>query len=86
MRFAKSNKGRAVDVLVQKVGFEKKYADRGYDDFIGAIFEDGRLPSEAGMKAFWDMGIQSGTYKEVWPLDRFWDPTYVNSFNQWKPE
>jgi NitT/TauT family transport system substrate-binding protein len=86
VRFAKSNKERAVDVLVQKVGFEKKYADRGYDDFIGAIFEDGRLPSEAGMKAFWDMGIQSGTYKEVWPLDRFWDPTYVNSFNQWKPE
>ena len=38
------------------------------------------------MKAFWDMGIQSGTYKEAWPLERFWDPTYVDSFNEWKPE
>lgn len=86
VRLAKADKERAVDVLVQKVGIEEKYASRGYDDFIGAIFEDGRLPSEAGMKAFWDMGIQNGTYKEAWPLERFWDATYVNSFNEWKPE
>jgi len=86
VRLAKANKERAVEVLVDKVGFEEKYASLGYDDFINQIYEDGRLPSEAGMKAFWDMGIQSGTYKEAWPLERFWDPTYVDSFNEWKPE
>ena len=86
VRLAKANKERAVEVLVDKVGFEEKYSAQGYDDFINQIYEDGRLPSEAGMKAFWDIGIQSGTYKEAWPLERFWDPTYVDSFNEWKPE
>jgi len=86
VRFAKSNKERAVEVLIDRVGFEEEYASRGYDDFIEGIYEDGRLPSEAGMKAFWDMGIQSGTYTEAWPLERYWDPTYVDSFDEWKPE
>lgn len=85
VRLAKSNKERAVEVLVERVGLEEDYAARGYDDFIDGIFEDGRLPSEAGMKSFWDMGIQSGTYTEAWPLERFWDPTYVDSFDEWKP-
>jgi len=85
VRLAKADKDRSVALLVKRVGLEEAYAGRAYDDFIDAIFEDGRLPSEAGMKAFWDMGIQSGTYKEEWPLDSFWDPTYVDTFEEWKP-
>lgn len=86
VRLAKSDKERAVEVLVDRVGLEEEYAARGYDDFIDGIYEDGRLPSDAGMKAFWDMGIQNGTYEEAWPLERYWDPTYVDSFDEWKPE
>jgi NitT/TauT family transport system substrate-binding protein len=85
VRLAKADKDRSVDLLVRRIGLEKEYAARGYDDFIDAIFEDGRLPSEAGMKAFWDMGIQSGTYTEEWPQERFLDRTYMDSFDEWKP-
>lgn len=86
VRLAKADKARAVEVLVKRVGIEEKYAGRGYDDFINGIHEDGRLPSDAGMKAFWDMGMASGTYAEAWPFDKFWIPTYVDSFDEWKPQ
>ena len=85
VRVAKANKARAVEVLVKRVGMEEDYASRGYDDFINGVFEDGRLPSDAGMKTFWEIGIEAGVYKEAWTMDQFWISTYVDSYNDWKP-
>lgn len=86
VRAAKADKERAVEVLVSRVGMEPEYSARAYDDFIGSIYEDGRLPSDAGMQSFWDIGIMSGEYEEPWELERFWDPTFVDSYDEWKPE
>ena len=85
VRMAKADKDRSVKILVEKTGLEARYAARGYDEFIGYIYEDGRLPSEAGMKAFWEIGIRNGSYKEPWPKDRYWIGTLHDTFNEWKP-
>lgn len=86
VRAAKADKDRAVEVLVSRVGMEPEYSARAYDDFIDHIYEDGRLPSDAGMQSFWDIGIMSGEYEEAWELDRFWDPTFADTYDEWKPE
>ena len=85
VRLAKADKARAVKLLVAKTGIEEKYSTRAYDDFMDKIYEDGRMPSDTGMKAFWDMGIENGTYKEAWAPERYLLPTFMQSFNEWKP-
>ena len=85
IRTAKADKKLAEKVLVDQVGIGPKYAGRTYDDFIGKIYEDGRLPSAKGMKAFWDLGLMSGKYKSAWPTSRYLDPTYIDSYSKWKP-
>ncbi|WP_159593424.1 ABC transporter substrate-binding protein [Chelativorans xinjiangense] len=85
VRLAKADKDRAIEVLVDRVGMEEDYAGRGYDDFIDKVYEDGRLPSEEGMQAFWEIGIESGEYEEAWPEERYFDPTFVDTYEEWKP-
>jgi NitT/TauT family transport system substrate-binding protein len=75
-----------VQLLAAKLGLEETYLNRGYDDFIDEIFEDGRLASEAGMKAFWDVGIMNGTYKQPMPVDKYWIGTFHDTYNEWKPK
>lgn len=85
IRTAKANKKLSEQILAKDAGLGEKYAGRTYDDFIGKIYEDGRMPSEAGMKAYWKMGLMSGKYKTAWPASRYLDPTFINSYDQWKP-
>lgn len=85
IRKAKADKTLSEKVLIDQVGIGQKYAGRTYDDFIGNIYEDGRLPSDKGIKAFWNLGLMSGKYKSAWPKSRYLDPTYINSYSKWKP-
>lgn len=85
VRIAKNDRTRALKVLTKRVKMDPKYAGETYDEFIGFLHEDGKLPSEKGMSAFWQMGIDSGTYEERWPTDRWWLSKYVDSYNEWKP-
>lgn len=84
VRLAKSDQPRAIESLASRMGPE--YAERTYDDFIPYIHEDGRLPSEEGLEVFFEMGVQAGRFDELWPLEKFWDPTYIDSFPEWRPE
>ena len=86
VREAKANKDEAIKILVDRVGIDAKYSERGYDDFINGIYEDGRMPSAEGMKSFWDVGIMSGDYTEAWPESKYLDRTFIDSFDGWKPE
>jgi NitT/TauT family transport system substrate-binding protein len=52
---------------------------------IDTIYEDGRLPDEKSMDAFWEMGIMAGDYKEKWPREKYFDNTFVDSYSKWKP-
>jgi NitT/TauT family transport system substrate-binding protein len=85
VRLAKADKQRSVKELMDRVGMEEKYASRTYDQIIGQIYEDGRLPSDKGMQTFWGIGIESGQFKEAWDKDSYLLPTFVDSYEQWKP-
>ncbi len=86
VRWSKAHKEESVKLLASKLGLEETYLARGYDDFIDEIFEDGRLASDAGMKAFWDIGIMNGSYKEPMPLNKYWVGTFHDTYNEWKPK
>jgi len=85
VRLAKQDKQRATQALIRHLHIDPKYVGPAYDDFIGYIYEDGRLPSEKGLEVFFDMGIKAGRYKERWARERYWIPTYVDTYDQWKP-
>ena len=85
IRLMRSNKALALKTLGKRIKMDKKYLERTYNDFADFIFEDGRLPSKEGMDVFFKMGIMSGTFKEKWPQEKYFDSTYVDSYNQWKP-
>jgi len=44
--------------------------------------DDGLLAKEG---PFFDIGIESGRYKERWPAAKYWTPLYVATYLQWKP-
>jgi NitT/TauT family transport system substrate-binding protein len=85
MRLAKSDKQRAIKTLIARVGIDPKYADRTYDQITQQLYEDGRLPGDAGMNAFFDSGIEAGVYKERWPKDKYWNGQFQKLYNDWKP-
>ena len=85
VRLARSDRALALDVLARRAGVSAEHAGRAYDEFMPYVFEDGRLPSRAGLDLFFDMGIEAGQFTERWPLDRFWTPVFVDSFDEWRP-
>jgi len=85
VRRTKQDRTRALEVMVSRGRVDARYAERSYDGFMPFIFEDGRLPSARGLEVFFDMGVRAGQYEARWPLERFWDPRYVESFDAWKP-
>jgi NitT/TauT family transport system substrate-binding protein len=85
LRTAKADKARAVEALLKRIPMDPKYAGPTYDDLIDYIFEDGRLPTEDGLKAFFEMGIRGGRFDEAWPRERYWTPAFADSFERWKP-
>ena len=85
VRRAKADKERSVKLLEDRIKLSKDYSARTYDNFIGQIYEDGRMPSDAGMQSFWEIGIMAGDFTEPWPKDRYLDSTFIDSYNQWKP-
>jgi sulfonate transport system substrate-binding protein len=85
LREAKRNKPHAIDAIVKRIQMDPKYAGPTYDDLIDYLFEDGRLPSEKGLDAFFAMGIKAGRFTEPWPRERYWTPAFADTYAQWKP-
>jgi NitT/TauT family transport system substrate-binding protein len=85
VRLAKQDKQKAEQALLKHLQIDPKYVERTYSDVIDYIYEDGRLPSQKALDVFFDMGIKVGRFKERWPLVKFWIPTYVDSYSQWRP-
>ncbi len=85
LRLAKQDKQLAEQSLVKRVKMDPKYIGPTYEDFIGYLYEDGRLPSEKGLQVFFDMGIRAGRFKQRWPLEKYWTPVFADTYDQWKP-
>jgi NitT/TauT family transport system substrate-binding protein len=83
VRLAKQDKRLAEQSLIKHLQIDPKYVEQTYRNVIGYIYEDGRLPTGKSLDVFFHMGIKTGRYKERWPLARFWDPTYADSYRQW---
>lgn len=83
---AKSDKDRSIQTISQRIGVDEAYAGRTYDDFMDELHEDGRLPSAAGMQTFWDIGIANGLYTETWDEERWLVRTFIDSYDEFKPE
>ncbi len=84
IRLAKSQRELAVGVMMDRLKYQKQWAERAYDDVIGAYDEHGRFPQKY-MPVFWQITMSLGDVKAPWPDGRLLDPTYVNSFKQWAP-
>jgi len=85
LREAKRDKARALDALHSRIQMDPKYAGPTYDDLIDYLFEDGRLPTDKGLEAFFAMGIKAGRFTEPWPRERYWTSTFADTYAQWKP-
>jgi NitT/TauT family transport system substrate-binding protein len=85
MRLARSDKQRSIKTLIARVGIDPKYADLTYAQIMQGMFDDGRLPGDPGMNAFFDSGIEAGVYKERWPKEKYWNGQFQKSYNDWKP-
>lgn len=80
---AKTDKDRAIKEIEKRTGVETKHAIPSYDEIITEIHADGRLPSEAGMKAFWEITILSGMYAQPLPDKEWLDRTFIDSYAAW---
>ena len=85
VRLAKKDRALSIKCLIERAGLQEKYAGRAYDEMIDFIYEDGRLPDEKSMDAFWEMGIMAGDYKEKWPREKYFDATFIETYSKWKP-
>jgi ABC-type nitrate/sulfonate/bicarbonate transport system substrate-binding protein len=85
LRAAKRDKPHAIEALVKRIQMDPAYAAPTYDDLIDYLFEDGRLPSEKGLDLFFEMGIKAGRFTEHWPRERYWTPSFADTYPQWKP-
>jgi NitT/TauT family transport system substrate-binding protein len=85
LREAKRDKPRAIEALVKRIQMDPKYAGPTFDDLIGYLYEDGRLPSEQGLDLFFEMGMKAGRFTSRWPREQYWTPVFADTFAQWKP-
>jgi NitT/TauT family transport system substrate-binding protein len=85
LREAKRDRQRAIDAIGRRIPMDPRYSGPTYDDLIGFLFEDGRLPTDKGMDVFFDMGIKAGRFTERWPRDKYWLPEFADSYARWTP-
>lgn len=85
VRLMKSDKAFASKVLMKATKTKAEFAEPTVDLIKDYIYEDGRLPSEKGMKTFWDIGVDSGVYKSAWDKKRYWIGDFASTYSKWKP-
>ena len=85
VRLMKSDKAFASKVLMKATKTKAEFAEPTVDLIKDYIFEDGRLPSDKGMKTFWDIGVDSGVYKSAWDKKRYWIGDFASTYSKWKP-
>jgi NitT/TauT family transport system substrate-binding protein len=83
-RLAKADRAFTVQVLIDRLKYERRYAERAYDEVVPAMNERGTLP-EASMDAFWEIKMADGSVKERWPESQLLDDRFIKSFDSWAP-
>jgi NitT/TauT family transport system substrate-binding protein len=83
-RLAKSDRAFTVQVLIDRLKYERRYAERAYDEVVPAMNERGTLPA-AAMDVFWQIKMADGSVKERWPDSELLDDRFIKSFDEWAP-
>lgn len=83
MDWIKTNRDDAAN-LMNKVMKSKLELCRPTIDFmVDGWYPDGRLPKE-GMKVFWEIAIELGDAKELWPENKWLDDRFIKTQGQWR--
>lgn len=84
LRLAHAQREYAVGILTDRLKYDKRWAERAYDDMMGGFNERGGFP-EKFMPVFWKVTMVTGDVKTPWPSNKLLDDRWVRSFNQWAP-
>jgi NitT/TauT family transport system substrate-binding protein len=84
LRLARAQREYAVGVLSDRLKYEKRWAERAYDDMMGGFNERGGFPDKY-MPVFWKITMVTGDVKAPWPNSKLLDDRWVRTFNQWAP-
>jgi ABC-type nitrate/sulfonate/bicarbonate transport system substrate-binding protein len=85
LRFARSNRAATVDILQDRLKFDKESLGRTYDEFMPNYNERGTLPQDKYMDIYWKFQMQNGIVTEPWPKAKFLDEQFIKSFASWAP-
>ncbi len=85
IRLAREDPEVAVQIIMERLKYERRYAERAYLEVMAGFDERGRLPVKV-MPLFWEISIAAGEVKEPWPESRFFDRRFVDSFDEWAPK
>jgi NitT/TauT family transport system substrate-binding protein len=83
-RLAKADRALVVQVLIDRLKYERGNAERAYDEVIPAMNERGTLPQRS-MDAFWEIKLADGSVKERWPESQLLDDRFIRTFDDWAP-
>jgi NitT/TauT family transport system substrate-binding protein len=85
IRLARADRDLAVATYMERLKFQKPYAERACDAILPGYDERGSLPDAQSMKMFWSLQIERGEAKEAWPNERILDDRFIKNFADWAP-
>jgi NitT/TauT family transport system substrate-binding protein len=85
IRLARTDRDLVIATYMERLKFQKPYAERAYDAIVPGYDERGALPDPKSMEVFWSLQIERGEAKEPWPSDKILDDRFVRTFADWAP-
>ena len=84
-RLARASRDLVVATYMDRLKFQKPYAERACDAIVPGYDERGSLPDDDSMKVFWQLQIERGEAKEPWANAKILDDRFIRTFAEWAP-
>jgi NitT/TauT family transport system substrate-binding protein len=85
IRLARADRALVTATYMERLKFQKPYAERAYDAILPGYDERGSLPDAESMKVFWSLQMERGEVKEPWLASRILDDRFIKTFADWAP-
>jgi NitT/TauT family transport system substrate-binding protein len=85
IRLARADRDLVIATYMERLKFQKSYAERAYDAIVPFYDERGLLPDAKSMEVFWSLQIERGEATEPWPSARILDNRFIETFADWAP-
>jgi sulfonate transport system substrate-binding protein len=83
MKLAKSDPKATAAAIAAHQKVSEDLAMRAYKDNVDFWYPDGRLPNEADMNVFWQIGVENGAWPKAMPEDQWLDRQFIDSYKRW---